>query len=244
MKQLARITIVEAKLFFREPAAWIVSLLLPTAILVVLGAIPGLREPSDAFGGERFIDLFAPSLLVLTLAMLAVNAMPIRLATYREKGVLRRLSTTPVRPAKLLVAQLVLNFAMAVASAVILVTVARLVFDVPLPQDPVGFVVAFCLGMAALLALGTLVAAVAPTARTGTGLALPLFFVAMFFGGVYVPRFVLPDFLARIGDYTPPGVQALLDTWTGTPPELAQLGTMVVIALVAGVTATKLFRWE
>lgn len=244
MKELTKITLVEAKMFFRDPAAWIVSLLLPTGILLVLGAIPGLREPAEPFGGERFIDVFAPSLLVLTLATLAVNAMPIRLATYREKGILRRLSTTPVHPAKLLIAQLVVSFVMAVAAAVLLVTVGRLAFDIPLPQHVLGFVLAFCLGMAALLALGMLVAAVAPTARAGTGMALVLFFVAMFFGGVYLPRFLLPDVLVRIGDYTPPGVQALLDSWSGTAPQLAQLATMVVVAFVAGVAATRLFRWE
>lgn len=84
MTDLAKITAVEAKLFFRDPAAWIVSLLLPTFILVILGALPGLRTPEEVFGGQRFIDLFVPSLIVLTLATLGVNTMPIRLSTYRS----------------------------------------------------------------------------------------------------------------------------------------------------------------
>ena len=37
----------------------------------------------------------------------------------------------------------------------------------------------------------------------------------MFLGGVYLPRWLLPEVLVRIGDFTPPGVQALLDAWSG-----------------------------
>ena len=73
---------------------------------------------------------------------------------------------------------------------------------------------------------------------------MPLFLVTMFFGGVYLPRFLLPDVVARIGDYTPPGVQALLDAWTGTSPQPLHLAIMAVIAVAAGVGAAKLFRWE
>jgi hypothetical protein len=40
MTALIRIMVVETKLFFRDPGTWIVSLLLPTIILVALGIIP------------------------------------------------------------------------------------------------------------------------------------------------------------------------------------------------------------
>ena len=110
--------------------------------------------------------------------------------------------------------------AVAVVSLVLLIVVGNLVLQVPLPKDPIGFAVAFLLGMAALFALGLLVAAVAPTPGAATALFVPLFALVMFLGGVYLPRMLLPEFLVRIGDYTPPGVQALLDAWSGTPPQL------------------------
>jgi ABC-2 type transport system permease protein len=244
MTQLLRCTALETKLFFRDPAAWIVTLVLPTLILVILGSLPGLRTPDEAFGGQRFIDLFAPSLIVVTLATLGVNTLPIRLATYREKGVLRRLSTTPVQPATLLVAQLVLNLGVAIVAMLLLVVVGRLAFDVPVPLHIVAFGMAFVLGMTSLFGLGLLVAAIAPTARAGTALALPLFFITMFLGGVYLPRVFLPDVLLRIGEFTPPGVQAMLDAWMGSGPQLPQLLTMAAITLVAGGVAARAFRWE
>jgi ABC-2 type transport system permease protein len=79
----------------------------------------------------------------------------------------------------------------------------------------------------------------------------------MFAGGVYLPRFLIPEFLIRLGDYTPPGVQALLETWSSDaavtatigagaagPPLLLQLGIMALVGLVAGGAAARLFRWE
>lgn len=241
LTKLAKITAVETKLFFREPATWIVALLLPTFILVVLGVL--FPQPEETVG-QRFIDLFAPSLVVITLATLGVNTLPIRLATYREKGVLRRLSTTPVQPATLLIAQLAINMTVALAAVLLLSVVGKLAFGVPFPQHVLGFLAAFLLGMSSLFALGLLVAAVAQTARAGTALALPMFFLAMFLGGVYLPRMLLPDFLVRIGAYTPPGVQALLDTWMGAGAQPLQLAILAAITVLAGAAAARWFRWE
>ena len=98
--------------------------------------------------------------------------------------------------------------------------------------------------MAALFTLGLLVAAVAPTTNIATALFIPLFAAVMFLGGVYLPRMLLPEFLVRIGDYTPPGVQALMEAWFGATPQLTQLGVMALITVVAGAIAAKRFRWE
>jgi ABC-2 type transport system permease protein len=244
MNALTKLIVLEAKLFLRDPVAWLSTLVLPTGILLVLGTIPGLRTPNEAFGGQRFIDLFAPSLVVITLAMLGVNILPIRLATYREKGVLRRLGATPINPAALLLAQLIVHLVVAVCAVALLLLVGRLGFAIALPQHMLGFVAAFLLGTAALFALGLLIAALAATARTGTALATPLFLLTMLLGGVYVPRFFLPPFVQQLGAYTPPGVQGLQDAWLGVAPQPLQLLGMAIIAVAAGAAAARLFRWE
>jgi ABC-2 type transport system permease protein len=240
---LTRITAVEARLFFREPGVWLLTILLPTIVLVVVGLMFG-RQPDPALGGRRWIDIFAPSMVVMTLAILGVNTLPARLVKYREKGVMRRLSTTPASPRSLLIGQLAVNMGVAVVSLVLLIVVGNLVLQVPLPRDPIGFAVAFLLGMSALFALGLLVAAVAPTPGVATALFVPLFALVMFLGGVYLPRMLLPELLIRIGDYTPPGIQALLDAWSGTSPQPAQLAVMGLITVLAGTVAARRFRWE
>lgn len=257
MSPLWKTTVVEGKLFLREPMSVGFGVLFPTAILLSLGAIPGLREPSEDFDGARFVEFWAPTALVLGLAILGLQHIPSVLATYRENGVLRRMSTTPVHPGVVLVAQLLVVLAAATVAAALLIAMAWLVLDVPLPQHPLQFAVAFLLGFGAVLAIGLLLAAVAPNARVANGMAITVFMVVMFAGGVYVPRFLMPDFLLRLGDYTPPGVQALLDAWSGDaavasatgseatgPPQLLQLGIMALIAVVAGAAGARLFRWE
>jgi ABC-2 type transport system permease protein len=240
---LTRITAVEARLFLREPGTWLLTILLPTFVLVAVGLLFG-GEPDPALGGRRWIEIFAPSMVVMTLAILGVNLLPARLVKYREKGVLRRLSTTPANPRSILIAQLIVNMGAALIGLVVLIAVGNVVLQIPIPADLIGFTAAFLLGMAALFSLGLLVAAVAPTTNIATALFIPLFAAVMFLGGVYLPRMLLPEFLVRVGDYTPPGVQALLDAWQGTSPQLTQLATMGLITVAAGAIAAKRFRWE
>ena len=244
MNHLYRVTLVEARLLAREPAPWLAGLLLPTIVLLAVGALFPPQGPDSALGGQRYLDLFAPSMVVLSLASLGVNTLPGRLARYRERGVLRRLSTTPASPAALLAAQLIVNSAVAIAAVVLLIAVGNVAFAVPIPKDLIGFAAAFMLGMSSLFALGLLVAAIAPTTGAASAMFLPLFVAVMFLGGVYLPRWLLPDVIVRIGDFAPPGVQSLLSAWSGTPLDLLPLVVMAAITVVAGAVAARSFRWE
>ena len=243
MKEMRALIVSEAKLLLRDPISWLAAIALPSAILLIFGAVFP-PQPDPALGGQRWLDIFVPSLLVITTATLGIQTLPIRLATYREKGVLRRLSTTPAHPARLLAAQLVIYAATAVIGLVVLLITGQVAFGIPLPGNPIGYIAAFVVGVAALFAIGLVIAAFAPTSRTATAIAIPTFFVVMFLGGVYLPRFLLPEVLVRIGDFTPPGVQGLQDAWLGAAPQLLPLVGMTGIALVAGFIAVRVFRWE
>ena len=244
MTGLTKLIFVETKLLMREPMTWVIAVVLPSVILVILGSILGTGEPDPALGGHRFMDVFIPSLVVITLATLSVNTFTVRLATYREKGVLRRLSTSPAHPAALLVAQALIYVVTAIIAVALLMAIGHGAFHVPLPRDPVGFVLAFGLGMSSLFALALLIAAVVPNASAASSLGLPVFFAVMFLGGVYLPRFLLPDIIVQIGALTPPGVQGLQDAWLGAPLQILPLAIMAVVTVVAGAIAIRTFRWE
>lgn len=244
MNELRALIVSEVRLFLREPVYLLVVILLPAAILAIFGSLFGASRPDPALGGLRFVDVFVPSLVVISLATLGIQTLPIRLATYREKGVLRRLSTTPAHPVRLLIAQFVVYAGTAMLGLALLVVVAKLAFDVPWPQQPLAYVAAFALGMSSLFAIGLLLAAIAPSARVATAVGLPAFFAIMLLGGVYVPRALLPEVMVRIGDFTPPGVQGLQDAWLGTAPQLLPLAVLAGITLVGGLVASRVFRWE
>ncbi|MDQ2585363.1 ABC transporter permease [Saccharothrix yanglingensis] len=241
---MLKIVGIEWKLFLREPVMVAFAIAFPTVLLLVLGAIPALRTPDPEFGDLRFIDHYVGTLVVISFAFLGLNKLPQTVATYREKGVLRRFSTTPVHPAKLLVAQVVVNVAAGAVSVVLLMAVCKLVFGIDLPHHPLGFLVTCLLGMLSLSALGLLVAAWAPNARAAGGWATVVFMLIMFFGGAYLPRMLLPDLLNTIGDHLPPGVGALQASWLGAAPDPVHLGVLALVTLVAGTVAAKSFRWE
>ncbi|MEU4805844.1 ABC transporter permease [Actinosynnema sp. NPDC023587] len=241
---MTKIISTEWKLFLREPTMVVFAVFFPTALLLVLGALPALRTPDPNFGGLRFIDAYVSTLVVMALAFLGLNRLPAAIASYREKGVLRRFSTTPVHPARLLVAQVAVNLMAGVLSIGLLMVVGKAVFDIDLPHSPLGFLAASLLGMLSLSALGLLVAAWAPSAASAGGWATVVFMLVMFFGGAYLPRFLMPDLLVRIGEHLPPGVGALQDAWLGTAPSAVHLAILAVTALVAGTVAAKSFRWE
>jgi ABC-2 type transport system permease protein len=241
MTTLAR---TEARLYLRDPTPLLVVVLLPAAVLAALGAIPALREPAAVFGGLRFTDYFAPSLLAIGIAASGLQTMPTTLATYRERGILRRLSTTPMRPSAVLLAQLVINVVAAAAGTAVMVAVAVLGFGVPAPRHPLGFLAAFVLGTAAVFGLGLLIAAIAPRAKTATAVGSLLFVVSQLFSGVYLPKFLLPEAMVRIGEYVPPGIGAFQAAWLGAGPAPDQLAAMAAVALLTTGAAARFFRWE
>ena len=243
MNGLKTMTITDAKLLFRDYATWGAAVILPTAILVILGLVFG-NKPDDYLGGRGFIDVFTPSLVVLAVATLSVNTMTTRLANYREHGILRRLSTTPVRPGTVIIGELVVNLVATIIAVGLLVIAASVGFGVPWPQNPLAFIVSIGLGTTSLFALALLFAAVVKSAAAATALGLVVFFAVMFLGGVYLPRFLLPDVINQIGAFAPPGVQGLQAAWLGTPIDIAPLVVMAGITVVAGAVATRSFRWQ
>lgn len=242
----AKLTATELKLFLREPSNVLWGLLFPPALLVVLGCIPGFRTVKPELGRLSTLDEYVPIMICFGFAALLVNALPSVLATYREKGILRRLATTPVAPWRLLGSQGAINVAAAVVSLVAILLVARLGFDVTLPRQAGGFVLTLVLAAAALLGLGLFVTAVAPSAKTANAIAMVLFFANLFFAGLWLPRASMPAVLRHISDFTPMGAaaQAMQDSTTGHWPQLLHLAVLVGCALVFGAAAARLFRWE
>jgi ABC-2 type transport system permease protein len=241
-----RLTISELKLLAREPVAAFFSLLFPTVLVVILGSIPAFREPSPDLGGLRVVDVYVGIAVALTLAMLGLQVTPLALATYRERGILRRLATTPARPELLLAAQLAAALATAILSSALAIAVGRLAFDVPLAGNLVGFVLAFVLTALGIFAIGLFVAAVAPSGKAGNSIGTLLFFPLMFFAGLWTPREVMPSVLQKIGDFTPLGAgeRALHETMTGHWPALVSVTVLVGYLAVFGFAAARLFRWS
>ncbi|MFC0864408.1 ABC transporter permease [Sphaerimonospora cavernae] len=244
----ARLAAVETKLFLREPAAVFSTVILPLALLLALGSsIPDFRKPDPALGGQRPVDAQFPGMMVLlSVMLLALSALPTALVMYRERGVLRRMSTTPVRPSSLLAAQLVINVGVSVVATALTLSLGHLVLDTPAPRAFWTFAGVFVLGSTALFAVGLCLAAVAPNSRVVQGAGAAVLFPLLFLGGMWLPRQMMPEVLRRISDFTPAGAfgQGLTDALAGHAPQLLHLAVLAGWAVVAGLAAARLFRWQ
>lgn len=241
------LTRLETRLFLREPMSLIFGLLFPPILLLAMGFLfPGFDEPLPEFGGQRLIAVYTPTVIGLALATLALMTLPTTLSSYREMGILRRLRTTPVRPGRLLLAQLSVNALVAVIGSAATVLIARLAFDVPFPAAAIWFAFSFLLGLTSMFALGLLIGALASSATAAQVLGFSFYFPMLFFAGVYVPRPMMSDGMTTVSNLTPLGaaVQAMTDSWAGTIPSAAHLGVMAAYALVFGLLAIRFFRWE
>ncbi|MEV8019423.1 ABC transporter permease [Streptomyces sp. NPDC086554] len=236
----------EFRLFTREPGGIFWILAFPTILLVILGSIPSFREPDDSLGGLRMVDAYVPVTVLLAMIMAGGQAMPPVITGYRERGILRRMSTTPVRPTSLLGAQMGLHGAAALLSALLSLAVGRIAFDVPLPRMAFGYVIALALAICAALALGALVSALSRTSKIATAIGSAVFFPSMFTAGVWLPVQSMPESLARIVEFTPFGAasQALFEAAAGDWPGWAHLGVLALWGAVLTYGAARWFRWE
>ncbi|NUS11589.1 MAG: ABC transporter permease [Streptomyces sp.] len=243
---MGRLALTELKLFARERVGPVVAVGMPLALLVVFGNLPFYKTPRDTFGGLTLLDVYVPVLSAFVLATLSFNVMPGVLAGYRESGVLRRMRTTPVGPARVLAAQLLVTLATAAVSVAAVLLVARLAFGVPLPRRLGGYVVAIVLTALALVAIGLFVAAASPNGRVANAVGAALFYVMMATAGLFFPIDAMPPVLRRISRAAPLGaaVQALGDATRGHWPHAAQLLVLAAYAVVFGAGAVRLFRWE
>ncbi|MFJ4204660.1 ABC transporter permease [Streptomyces sviceus] len=236
----------EVRLFRREPGALFWILLFPTLLLVILGSIPSFRHHDADLGGLRTIDVYVPVAVLLGLIVSGLQSMPQTLTGYRERGILRRMSTTPVRPTALLTAQMTVYGGAALASALLALLVGRFAFAVRLPEQLLGYLLALVLAVLAALALGAVVSALSRTTKIAGAIGSAVFFPAMFCAGVWAPVQTMPDLLARIVGYTPFGAaaEALNRAASGDWPGWTHLGVLVVWTLLLTAAASRWFRWE
>ncbi|KGM13863.1 ABC transporter permease [Cellulomonas bogoriensis] len=250
MTALRALTLSEGRLYLRDSGTVFFALVFPTLLLVLMGLVlPGMDEPlTDAPGyeGLRPIDLYVPVVLALAICTTSLTTFPAVFGGYREKGVLRRLATTPLPASRLLVAQVSVNvLALLVAVVAALVAMAA-VLGLTAPQQPGLVVLAFALGITHMTALGCVLAALVPTAASGNGLGMLLYFPLLFLAGVWTPGPTMPDTLATVGSYLPLGAaaQAMSEGWFGDGVPVTQLLVMVGWTLVLGPVAARVFRWR
>ncbi|ADB34864.1 ABC-2 type transporter [Kribbella flavida DSM 17836] len=242
MSQTLTLTRIETKLFVRDWPGLFFVFVLPLGLLTIFSLIGGADDGSDGIPPS-----FLPTMAIgIGIGLLGMATLPMILAGYREKGVLRRMSTTPVRPVKLLIAQLLLHLVAAALVIALILAAGALLFDADLPGSVLPFGLAALLFSIAQLSIGLLIAGLVSTAKAASIVGNILFFTSMFFAGVWTPGDLMPESIRWLRDVTPlgAGMTSLQDAWAGHWPGFEHVVALVAVTVVCVAVAARYFRWE
>jgi len=243
--QIAALLKVQAKLSIREPYVFGAGLGLPVILLVVFGLI-SKNVPGNVNGsGLTVIELYVPTIMIISVIAIAIS-LPRTMVRDREIGWLRRISTTPVHPSRLLAVQLIFDLGLAAVSVIVIMVGGTAIFGAPFEIGIPFFILSLLLAIAEIFALGLVVVALAPNqtvASIGGGV---LFFLLLFMSGLWIQPVQVGVPLRDIMWYSPTGaaVRALLYSVFHATPPAATLLTMAGYTVVFGFVAVRYFRWE
>ena len=251
MRTLIKLSWVELKLFVREPITVIFTLALPIIFLFVMGGVFGNEASTDdsgmvVFRGVGPLDYYIPAYFGLVMMAIGTVALPVHLAGYRERGVLRRLRASSISVWSVLGSQMAVSFVIAVVGSILILICGIIAYSPNMPQEVSLLVLAFLLGLVSFTALGFFLGAVLPSTRAAQGLGLILFFVMMILGGAGPPPEVLTGAMDIVGQITPLRhvIIILQDPYLGMGWN--QNASLIVagITVVATASAARFFRWE
>ena len=248
MRSLLKMTLVEAKLFLREPASAFFTLIFPLMMLFIFGTIIGSKPVPGMGGGQGLMDGLVPSLTAMIIGMIGLMPVTITMATYRENGVLRRLRTTPVSSLAVMGAQVAVVFAMTSLGTLLLVAAGMLFFHVQFGGNLLSVLAGYALGSLSFFGIGFVLAGTMPTARTAQIVAMVLLYPMLILSGAAWPRELMPAAVQRIADFIPLTyvVNLLRGLWLGEPwgKHLLDVAVLAVLLVVGTAVSVKTFRWE
>lgn len=246
MRALWKMTLVEAKLFWREPVGLFFTLVFPVMVLLLFSAIFG-NGPIPGDQGLRMIDVMAPSYTGMVIGTTALLGLPITLAGYRQQGTLRRLRATPLHPSAILAAHVLVNLLMTGVGIMLLLLTARVVYDLRLPEAPLSVTLAFVLASLSFFALGFVLAGVLPNARTAQIVGQVVFFPMFFLSGAAgIQPDMFPVALRRVSDLLPLTyvVKLVQQLWIAGEWDLQALVVLLGVMVASILVSARTFRWE
>jgi ABC-2 type transport system permease protein len=184
----------------------------------------------------------------MVIGITGMMGITITMATYREKGILRRLRTTPVSPLVVLAAQVVVVFTMTALGTLLLVVAGMLVYDVRVEGNILSIASGFILSSLSFFSIGFILAGTMPTARTAQIIAMVLLYPMLIFSGAAWPRELMPAAVQKVAAFLPLTyvVNLLGGLWRGSSwmNHLYDIGVLAGMLLLGVIVTARTFRWE
>jgi ABC-2 type transport system permease protein len=245
---LWRLTWLEIKIFAREPLGFVGSTVIPVLVFIFASRFASGVRPARPAPDFEFLNVALPVFASVLISLSAVMSLITIIAIYREGGILKRLRATPLRPATILTAHVLVKLLFTAVTLLLLLAAGRRIYPPESGTPLVSFAIALVISTWSILSMGFLIASLAPTARFAQPLGATILYPMLGLSGLFVPIGVLPLALkvfARAHPITY-AVSLLQGIWTGEGwwAHLGDIGGLVVAFLVCVGLSSKLFRWE
>jgi ABC-2 type transport system permease protein len=264
LRGLVKLTWLEIKIFLREPMGAVGTLVVPVVLFLALGRVAGrmsppgiFRDPSTALGagssaalgaGSVWLRIILPVFAALLIALSAVISLVTIISIYREGGILKRLRATPLRPATILTAHVLVKLLFTAATLSLLVLAGKRYYPSGVHVPVVSATIALLVATWSILSLGFVIASLVPTARFAQPVAAAIFYPMVALSGLFVPLASMPPGMRTLARLLPLtyAVSLLRGIWQGDPwsAHLVDVAALVVVFAVCVAVSSKVFRWE
>jgi ABC-2 type transport system permease protein len=248
MQALLRLTWLETKIFAREPLGLVGSLLLPVVAFIGLGRALGGLPPSLSARASGLLDTGLPVFASILIALNAVTSLVTIVSIYREGGILKRLRATPLTPATILAAHVLVKLLFTALTLALMVLAGRRYYPVDVTAPLGAFTLALIVSTWSILSIGFVIASVVPTARFAQPITAFILYPMLALSGLFAPIAALPPLLRAIAWLNPLtyAVSLLRGIWIGEgwAVHLGDLAALAAVFAVCTAAATRVFRWQ
>jgi ABC-2 type transport system permease protein len=234
-----RLFAAELRLLVRDPLTLTFVLVFPIVTMLIIGGSFG-TEADEAFPVNP-AHWYVASYFTVVIGATGLIMLPVHIASYRERGVLRRFAAAGFPRWSFAFAQLAMGLAAIVVPGAMLLVVAAPVYGVPAADDPLRVAAGIVAGSVAFVSIGVLLGTVLPSARSAQAVGLLLFFPSFLLGVGGPPPAAMSQTLSEIAARLPLALanQAIRDPWLGLGAATGALVTVTVIAIVATTFAAR-----
>ncbi|GAB3286447.1 ABC transporter permease [Kineosporia babensis] len=234
-----RLLVSELRMLSREPMTLTFVLVFPIVTMLVIGGSFG-TTPDAAFPVNP-AHWYVASYVTVVIGATGLVMLPVHIASYRERGVLRRLTASGFPRWSFAVAEIAVGLLAIAVSSVLLLAVAAPVYGVPAVEDPVRVLAATLAGSLFFVALGVLLGTLLPSARAAQAVGMVLYFPSFLLGGGGPPPAAMSDSLSSVAEVLPLTLvtDAMRGPWLGLGNETGALLAVSVLAVIASVLAVR-----
>jgi ABC-2 type transport system permease protein len=248
LRGLLTLTWLEIKIFLREPMGAIGTIVIPVAVFLGLGRVAGRTLSPAAVADSAWVRVVLPVFAALLIALSAVISLVTIISIYREGGILKRLRATPLRPATILTAHVLVKLLFTAATLALLVVAGKRYYPSGVDVSVASATLALLISTWSVLSLGFVIASLVPTARFAQPIGAAIFYPMVALSGLFVPLASMPPGVRTLARLLPLtyAVSLLKGIWQGDAwsAHAGDVAALVVVFAVCIAISSKVFRWE